>query len=124
MAAPNIVNVTSILGVTTAIGITTTAPVTFLSNPNASNSVFKINSLSAVNTDGNLSADITVKYHLAAAGVGSSVPIAYTLTVPADSSLVIIGKDNPLYLEENRSFSAQASAANSLAVICSYENIS
>jgi hypothetical protein len=45
-------------------------------------------------------------------------------TVLDDASLVIIGKDNPIYVEENRSLTAQASAANDIAIVCSYEEIS
>ena len=124
MAAPNIVNVTNITGVTTAVGLGTTAVVTFLSNPASSNKVFKINTILAANIDGTNSADITVKYHLAAAGAGTSIALANTITVPADATLVIIGKDSPIYLEEDRSLTAQASAANDIAIVCSYEDIS
>jgi len=125
MAAPNIVNVTTITGVTTAIEITTTAPISFVSNAASSNKVFKIGTVLVSNTDGNNAADVTIKWHQAAsAGVGNSVPIANTVPVPADSSIVIIGKDSPIYLEENRSLSIQASAVNDIAVICSYEEIS
>jgi hypothetical protein len=109
---------------TTAVGLGTTAVTTFLSNANASNKVFKINTIIASNIDGTNTADITVKYHLAAAGAGTSIALANTINVPADSTLVIVGKDNPIYLEENRSLTAQASAANRLAIVCSYEDIS
>lgn len=124
MANPNIVNVTSILGVTTAVGLSTTAVTTFLSNAASSNKVLKINTIIASNIDGSASADITVKYHLAAAGAGTSIALANTIAVPADSSLVLIGKDSPIYLEENRSLTAQASAVDDIAIICSYEDIS
>ena len=124
MANPNIVNVTSILGITTAVGLTTTNATTFLSNAASSNKVLKVNTIIASNIDGSASADITVKYHLAAAGAGTSIALANTITVPADATLVIIGKDNPIYLEENRSLTAQASAANDIAIVCSYEEIS
>ena len=124
MAAPNIVNVTSIIGITTAVGLSTTAVTTFLSNADASGKVLKINTIIASNIDGSANADITVKYHLAAAGAGTSIALANTITVPADASLVIIGKDNPIYLEENRSLTAQASAADNIAIVCSYEDIS
>lgn len=125
MAAPNIVNVTTITGVTTAlVGITSVAT-SFVSNAASSNKVFKINTIIGVNTDGATSVDVTVRYHLAAnAGVGYSVPIANTISVPPDSSLVIIGKDSPIYLEENRSLSVQASVVGKLGIICSYEDIS
>ena len=123
MAAPNIVNVTSIIGITTAVGLSTTAVTTFLSNADASGKVLKINTVVAAGI-GTGSGNITLKYHLAAAGAGTSIALANTITVPTGASLVIIGKDNPIYLEENRSLTAQASVANNIAIVCSYEDIS
>ena len=123
MAAPNIVNVTSIIGVTTAVGLSTTAVTTFLSNAAASGKVLKINTVLAAGI-GTVQGNITVKYHLAAAGAGTSIALANTITVPTGASLVIIGKDNPIYLEEDRSLTAQASAADNIAIVCSYEDIS
>ena len=123
MAAPNIVNVTSIIGITTAVGLGTTAVTTFLSNAAASGKVLKINTVVAAGI-GTVLGSITLKYHLAAAGAGTSIALANSITVPTGASLVIIGKDNPIYLEENRSLTAQASAANNIAIVCSYEDIS
>ena len=123
MAAPNIVNVTSIIGITTAVGLGTTAVTTFLSNAAASGKVLKINTVVAAGI-GTGSGNITLKYHLAAAGAGTSIALANTIAVPTGASLVIIGKDNPIYLEENRSLTAQASAADNIAIVCSYEDIS
>ena len=123
MAAPNIVNVTSIIGITTAVGLSTTAVTTFLSNAAASGKVLKINTVVAAGI-GTVLGSITLKYHLAAAGAGTSIALANSITVPTGASLVIIGKDNPIYLEENRSLTAQASVANNIAIVCSYEDIS
>jgi hypothetical protein len=123
MAAPNIVNVTSIIGITTAVGLSTTAVTTFLSNADASGKVLKINTVVAAGI-GAGQGNITVKYHLAAAGAGTSIALANTITVPTGASLVIIGKDNPIYLEEDRSLTAQASVADNIAIVCSYEDIS
>ena len=40
------------------------------------------------------------------------------------STLAIIGKDTPLYLEENRSIGAIAGTANAIDIVASYEVIS
>ena len=122
MAAPNIVNVANITGVSTFIGISTTAPVVLISNAASSGQVYKINTLLAAGIGA--TTGITVKIHSAAAGAGTSVSIASTISVPTGSSLAIIGKDTPLYLEENRSISVTASAANAIDVVASYETIS
>ena len=123
MANPNLLSITTVIGMTTAVGLSTTADVVFVSNADASGKVLKINTISAANIDVTNTADITIRYNLAAAGAGSSVPIANTISIPADSSLVIIGKDNPIYLEEDRSLTAQASATDDIAIVCSYEEI-
>ena len=50
---------------------------------------------------------------------------AITLTVPANSSLVIIGKtETQIYLEENDSLRLTAAANSTLEAVCSYEDLS
>jgi hypothetical protein len=133
MAAPNIVNVTTITGVTTfhagiaattggrgSLGVTTV-----VSNAAASGKVLKINSLVAAgiaDTTG-----VTLQYfndvnHVSAS---STVSIAMTVSVPTFSTLVLISKENSVYLEENTSLGIFAQPnAGSIDVVCSYEEIS
>ena len=124
MANPNIVGVTTIVGITTFLNLTTTDVTLIESNASTSGKIFKINSIIVGNIDGANTANITLKIHNAAAGAGTSVSIASTISVPQYSSLAIIGKDTPLYLEENRSISVTAGAINSIDVVASYETIS
>lgn len=125
MAAPNIVGVTTIIGITTMVSIanTNTSNV-IVSNASNSNRVLKINTILAANIDGVNDVDITVKITDQAAGAGTSFAIANTINIPADSTLVILGKDAPIYLEENRSIVALASTSNRSTIICSYDQIS
>ena len=124
MANPNLLGITTVTGITTVVGLNTTAVTTFLSNSDASGKVLKVNTLMVSNTNGNISGNITIKYHNEALGAGTSVPIAYTIAVPADTTVVITGKDTPIYLEENRSLTGTASRENVIGIICSYEDIS
>jgi hypothetical protein len=124
MANPNIVNVNAIYGKTATVNLSTTSATAVISNASASSKVLKVNSIYVVNTDGTNSADITISYYSAAALGGTAYPIASTITVPADSSLVIVERNSSIYIEEDRSIGATASAANDLTVICSYEEIS
>jgi hypothetical protein len=124
MAAPNIVNVSTITGVSTFVSnISNTNASVIVSNAASSNQVLKLNTLMAANTTGS-SANITVKIFNAAAGAGTSVSIASTISVPSGSTLAIIGKDTPLYIEENRSIGAIAGTANAIDIVASYEVIS
>lgn len=124
MAAPNIVNVATILGKTNVVDLTTTSATSVVSNAASSNKVFKINSLIVSNVDGTNNADITISLYSAAALGGTATQICSTVTVPADSSLIVIDKSSGIYLEEDKSIGATAGAANDLKVICSYEEIS
>lgn len=119
MANPNIVNVTDIRGKTAVqnVGTSATAIVT---NAASSNKVFKINSLIISNIDATLACDITARFVRSA----TNYALASTVTIPADATLVIISKDNPIYLEEDDSITLLASATGDLQAVCSYEEIS
>lgn len=119
MANPNIVNVSDIRGKTAVQNVTTSATA-IVENTAGSNKIFKINSLTVANIDGVNSADITVDVFRG----GASYDIAFTIAVPADSTLVVISKDTAIYLEEGDSLRCQASADGDLQVVCSYEEIS
>jgi hypothetical protein len=124
MAAPNIVNVATIIGKTSVVDLTTTAATSIISNASASGKVFKVNTLIVSNVDGTSNADITINYYSAASLGGTATEICKTVVVPADASLVVIDKTSFIYLEEDKSIGAIASAASDLKVVCSYEEIS
>jgi hypothetical protein len=124
VANPNIVNVTSIYGKSAVVDLTSTSATSVVSNAASSGKVFKINSLIVSNVDGTNAADITINYYSAAALGGTATQIVSTVSVPADSSLVVIDKNTSIYLEEDKSIGATAGSANDLKVIISYEDIS
>ena len=117
MAAPNMINFNFMTGNTAVMNVTTTSS-NIVVNPGSSNRVFKINSLIVTNIDGANPADITVDVLR-----GAPFRLASTITVPADSSLVVISKDNSIYLEEGDSIRCQASADGDLQAVCSFENV-
>jgi hypothetical protein len=124
MAAPNIVNVTTITGKSAVVDLTGTSATLVVENPASSGKVFKINSLVVSNVDGTNAADITISFFSEDNIGGTATEIVSTVSVPADASLVVIDKNTSLYLEEDRSLGATAGAANDLKVIVSYEEIS
>lgn len=119
MAAPNIVNVTSIIG-RTAIQNVTTSATDIVTNASNSNSVVKINNLVVSNVDGSAVAEITASLFRG----GVDYRLASTIAVPADSSLVVLDKSTSIYLEEGDSIRLVANAALDLQAVCSYEVIS
>jgi hypothetical protein len=124
MAAPNIVNVTTITGKSNVVSLTTTSATAVVSNAASSGKVFKINSLVVSNVDGTNAADITVSYYSEDDIGGTATEIVSTVSVPADASLIVIDKNTSIYLEEDRSIGATAGSASDLKVVVSYEEIS
>lgn len=124
MAAPNLKSPTTINGKTVTVDLTTTSATSVLSNAASSGKVLKVNSLYVANVDGSVTTDITINFYSAAALAGTATQIVSTVSVPYDSTLVVIDKDSYIYLEEDRSIGATASVANDLKIVCSYEEIS
>ena len=124
MAAPNIVNVSTITGKTDVVDLSTTNATAVVSNAASSGKVFKINSLYVSNVDGSSAAEITVSLYSEDDIGGTATQIASTISVPADATVVIIDKNSSIYLEEDKSIGATASSASDLKVVCSYEEIS
>ena len=124
MAAPNIVDVSTIIGKSATIALSTTSQTTLVSNAASSGKVFKINMIQVANVDGTNACDVTVDMHSAASGGGTAYSLVATVSVGADSSLVALDKNTAIYLEEDRSITATAGTANDLEVIVSYEEIS
>jgi len=124
MAAPNIVNVSTITGISSTTALTTTSQTTLVSNAASSGKVFKINMIQVANVDGTNACDVTVDVHSAASGGGTAYSLVSTISVPADASLVVLDKNTAIYLEEDRSITATAGTASDLEVIVSYEEIS
>jgi hypothetical protein len=124
MAAPNIVNVATITGKTAVVDLSTTNATLVVENTAASGKVFKINSLYVSNVDGATAADITISLFSEDNIGGTATEICKTVVVPADATLVVIDKNSSIYLEEDKSIGATASAASDLKVVVSYEEIS
>ena len=117
MAAPNIVDVSTIIGKTAvqAVGTSATAIVT---NSAASGKVLKVNALYVSNVDGTDNAEINIDLFRSS----TAYHIGKTIIVPADATLDVMSKS--LYLEEGDTLRLTANAASDLEAVCSYEEIS
>jgi hypothetical protein len=123
MANPNIVNVTDIKGNNALVELSTTNATSIVSNAASSGKIYKINSLVVANVDGTNNCDVTVSVYSEDDIGGTAYPIVSTLLVPADSSIIVIDKSSGIYLKEDQSIGATASAANDLVVTASWEEI-
>ena len=127
MAAPNIVAVTTIRGKSNVANLTTTSTAVIV-NSVGSNIVTKINTIIVSNVDGTNAGNVSVELFKFGSqnvntGLGNSTyALANVMTVPAKSSLDILGKS--LYLEEGDQLKAKSDANNRLHLITSFEEIS
>jgi hypothetical protein len=128
MAAPNIASLTTITGKTTYLTPSGTTAVVLLQNAASSNTVLKINQIVVANVDGTNAVDATVSIYSnggvaqgSAPSGGTAFPIASTVSVPADASLIVVDKTTGIYLEENTSISITSGTASKLTFSVSYE---
>lgn len=131
MAAPNIASLTTITGKTTYLTPGGTSAVVLLPNAANSNKVFKINQIVAANVNGTNAVDCTVSIYTngavaqgSAPSGGTAFPIASTVSVPADASLIVVDKTTQLYLEEGTSIIVTSGTASQLTFSVSYEELS
>ena len=117
MAAPNIVNVSTITG-KTAVQAVGTSAASIVSNGGSSGQVIKVNALYVSNVDGTDNAEVNITILRSS----TSYHIAKTLVVPADATIDVLSK--PIYLEEGDALQLLANAASDLEAVCSYEEIS
>ena len=119
MAAPNVVNVTSITGKTQGSALTTSNADQIVC---ATDKLVKVNSIIVANVDGTNAADVDVSFVDSSSG-NLVLHLAKTVTIPAKSTLVVLGKDAPIYLEEGDKIQAKASAAGDLEIVLSFEEL-
>ena len=118
MAAPNVVNVTSIIGKRQGGALATTLGDWVVC---ATDKLVKVNSVIVSNVDGSNAADVDVIFYDSSAT--ASIHLAKEVTVPSKSTLVVLGKDAPIYLEEGDKIQAKANNAGDLEIVISYEEL-
>jgi hypothetical protein len=130
MANPNIAALTTLTGNTTYLTPSGTTAVVLLPNAASSNQVFRINQIVAANVNGTSAVDTTVSVYTngavaqgSAPSGGTAFPIASTISVPADASLIIVDKTTALYLMEGTSISVTSGTASGITYSVSYEII-
>lgn len=123
MANPNIVNVAAIYGNNSSTSLSTTNATAIVNNPASSGKIFKVNMITVANVDGTNAADITINVYSQDDLGGTAYPIASTISVPADATLIVLDKTTSIYLKEDQSIGATAGTASDLVVTASWEEL-
>ena len=125
MANPNLINVSSVVGGNAGCNLTNTATATLITVD--ADKICKINRISCANVDGTNAADVDLFVDglgsgasgVTTTGADATVYLAKTVTVPADTTLVLL--DTPIYLMEGDVLKGGASANSDLDLFVSYE---
>jgi len=130
MANPNIAALTTLTGNTTYLTPSATTAVVLLANAASSNQVFRINQIVAANVNGTNAVDTTVSVYTnggvaqgSAPSGGTAFPLASTISVPADASLIVVDKTTAIYLMEGTSITVTSGTASGITYSISYEII-
>jgi hypothetical protein len=131
MTTVNIAAATSIIGTTTYLTPSGTSAVVLLNNTATSAAVYKINQIVAANVNGTSAVDTTVSIYSNGAQTqgnapssGTAYPIASTVSVPPDASLIVADKTTAIYLMEGQSITVTSGTASGITYSISYEIIS
>ena len=127
MANPNIVDVATILGGNAGWNLSATLDATLLTV--TAEYILKINRIVCANVDGATAFDLNLLVSgmgsgttgITTTGADSDVYLAKTISVPADSALVVT--DTPIYLMEGDILKGGASATGDLDLFISYETL-
>lgn len=106
---------------TVNVALSSTSATSLLSNAASSGRVFKIIAIVAANVDGTNAADISVSRYSAAALGGTAFPMASTISVPADASLIVSDVTTPVILAANTSLGATAGTSNTITMTVTYQ---
>lgn len=131
MANPNILAATTINGVTTYYTPSGTSAVVLLPNAASSGKVFRVNQILATNVNGSAAVNATVSIYTngavaqgSAPSGGTAYPIASTISVPANASLILSDKTSAFYLQEGTSITVTSGTGSGITYTVSYEDIS
>ena len=131
MANPNLFAATTASGTVAFLTPGGTTALVLTRNAASSNQVLKINQIVAANVNGSAAVDTTVSIYTnggqspgSAPSGGTAYPIASTVSVPPDASLIVVDKTTGLYLMEDQSITVTSGTASGITYTISYEVIS
>ena len=132
MANPNIVNVTSIYGNSAYVLPSTTAATTSWTYNGtttltgltpASGTVNRVTSIVVANVTSSAATATVAISNNATFGSGTAYTIAYQVSVPANSSLIVTDKTTSFYVTESQSVGVTSGTGSALAYTATFEAI-
>ena len=134
MANPNIVNVTTINGntayvtpsntsVSTSWTCDGTTAITGLTPTSSGNVVNRVTSIVVSNTTSSAATATVAIANNATFGSGTAYNIAYQISVPANTTLIVTDKTTSFYVTQNQSVGVTSGTASALTFVATIEAI-
>lgn len=120
MANPNVLNISSLYASTVYLIPTGTSATTWTGLTPSTGSVTKVDSIAATNVTSS-AANVTLSINSATGGGGTAYRLAYQITVPGNTTLMLVDKSNPIYVGEGQSIVATSGTNNAIELIASIE---
>ena len=131
MANPNLLAATTASGTTAYLTPGGTSALVLIRNAASSGQVYKINQIVAANVSGSAAVNATVSIYTnggvapgSAPTGGTGYPVASTISVPANASLIVADKTTAIYLMEDQSITVTSGTGSGITYTVSYEIIS
>jgi hypothetical protein len=124
MPLPNLNSPTKVEGRNVLVTSIPTSASGCLVNPSGSNETFRISNIYVSNIDGVNACDVNCYILDNSTSPAATGYLAFTVSIPADASLVLLTKNENTYLMENQTLFLGASADNDLSAVINYEDIS
>jgi nucleoside 2-deoxyribosyltransferase len=124
MANPNINSVSNIYANNSSVSLTTTNSTLLVSNSASSNKLFLIDGITVANIDTANAVTVTITLYRTADNSGTAYELGSTVSIPANSSLIIVDKNQGVSLLEAQSIYATAGTANKLKINTSWKEYS
>ena len=116
MANPNLIGVSSIYGKTVSAAVGTGSADILTC---ATDKLLKINSIIVANIDGTNAATVNVLFY----NGSTAFHLCKLANVSAGDTLIVLGKDAPIYLKETEKIQCLGSATGDLEITVSYEEM-
>jgi len=124
MANPNINSLSSVYANNSSVSLTTTNSTLLVSNSASSNKLFLIDGITVTNIDTANAVTVTITFYRTADNSGTAYELASTVSVPANSVLIIVDKNQGISLLETQSIYATAGTANKLKINTTWKEYS
>jgi hypothetical protein len=124
MANPNLGTASNCYTNNASLSLTTTSATQLVSNAASSGKVFVLDGITVANIDTANAVTVTVTLYRTADNSGAAYELASTVSVPANSAVIVVDKAQGISLLEAQSIYVTAGTASKLKVNASWKELS